>query len=302
MTREMISGPDLGGGYLHQLSVDRDGETSSFVFHSQDGGADANGPPKGPLDRFGFVRPGIPCSLGGPRCWERRFLLPFTETPRVRAAYNRYRFALETMMAQAYDGVPAAVDAALREVVHRLAADLARDGTPWWVGGSAAVWLLGADLVPNDIDLGTSRVGVDRIAPLLAEYLIEPLATTDWPPGRIVRGARAFVGTLRDGARVEWGVPLDPSGEGEAGEWTVPPGAPPALTASFDGVEVRVSRPEYSLVRAASRGDSGRATAIAKVVERVGPDPVLLRQLIERSSDPSAVRSSLSHLIPIEPG
>jgi len=284
MPSEMLSGPDLGAGYLHQLSLDREDDRTIFSYHAQEGGADANGPPKGPLDVFGFVHPASPCMFGGPRCWHRRFLLPFAETSRVRHAYNRSRFVLETMLHQAYDGAVAAVPEALEEVVGRISTPLENDRVEWFVGGSTAAWLLGASVVPHDIDLGTTRAGVDRIAPLLAEYLIEPLAPTDWPRAGIVRGARAFVGTFVKGARVEWAVPIEPRGPVPFDEWGGEMSAVRLVDATYRGRPLKVSRPEYALVRALEKNRAADAESIAESVRRLGPDGELLDALLGRSS------------------
>lgn len=254
-----------------------------FTYHAQDGGADANGPPKGPLDVFGFVHPPNPCMFGGPRCWHRRFLLPFSATSRVRHAYNRNRFVLETMLAQAYDHRPAAVGASLEEVVKRISVPLARDRADWYIGGSAAAWVLGAGIVPGDLDLGTTREGVDQVAALLAEYLIEPLAPTDWPTAGIVRAARAFVGTFQEGTRVEWAVPIEPREPRPFEEWGGRVDSVRLVATSFRGHPLRVSRPEYALVRAFEEHRASDAAAIHAVVRRVGPDGELLDALLARS-------------------
>ncbi len=290
----MLSGPDLGAGFLHQLSVDRDGTTTTFTHHAQAGGADANGPPKGPLDALGFVHPPVACMFGGPRCWHRRFLLPFEATPRVRQAYNRFRFVLETMMAQTYGGAPVAIDRALSEVVRRIGPALDEDGIEWFVGGSVAARLQGAQLAPNDIDLGTTREGVDRIASLLAEYLIEPAATTDRGPGRIVRGARAFVGTFQEGARVEWAVPLGPEAPLPFEEWSGRAGVARLETVTLDGRSVRLSRPEYDLVRAAETGRPDRVRALSDLLRERGPDRELLATLLARSALSDDARTTLA--------
>lgn len=284
MTSELLSGPDLGAGYLHQLSLDRDGERTSITYHAQDGGADANGPPKGPLDAFGFVHPSVPCMFGGPRCWHRRFLLPFTSIPRARQAYNRNRFVLQAMLDQEYDHVAVPVEAALDEIVPRISDMLARDRIAWYVGGSTAARLLGARVAPHDIDLGTTRAGVDRIGTLLGEFLIEPVAPTDWPGSGIVHAARAFVGTLSDGVRVEWAVPIEPRSPVPFDEWSGRVESVRTLEASFHGHPIRVSRPEYALVRAHERHRVEDAEAIAEVVRRLGPDGVLLDALLARSA------------------
>lgn len=293
MPSELVSGPDLGGGYLHQLSRDQDGTTTTFTYHAQVGGADANGPPLGPLDAFGFARTPSPCMFGGPRCWHRRFLLPLEEAQRVRAAYQRNRFALDTMLRQVYGEATVDLDAGLRDLVDRLAAALDPDGIEWYLGGSTAVWLLGGSLQPRDIDLGTTRAGVDRVAELLQEYLVEPIAPTDWPGSGIVRGARAFLGSFRAGVRVEWAVPIEPREPVPFEEWSGRPGVVRRLPATFQGRTVWVTRPEYALVRAAAAGRIDRVGPIASVVRECGVDAELLDALLERSELPVGQRNAL---------
>jgi hypothetical protein len=296
---EMLSGPDLGGGYLHQLTIDRTGEATTFTFHAQEGGQDAGGPPIGPLDRFGFAHPADACQFGGPRCWHRRFLVPFADTPKVRLAYNRLRFVLETMLHQAAGDVPVAIDPAVAELVRRIGPTLRTEGVPWYIGGSTAGRLLGAGLQPNDIDLGTTRAGVDRIAQLIPEYLIEPLGPTDWPGHGIVRGARAFVGTFREGARVEWAVPIEPGPPRRAEEWSDRPEDVRTLEVALEGVPVRVSRPEYGLVRSAERGAVERVAAFTGLVRSLGPDLDLLDQLLEGSALAPARRDTLRRSVAV---
>jgi len=309
---DLVSGPDLGGGYLHQLSRDSDGTTTTFTFHAQAGGADANGPPIGPLDPFGFVRPPTPCMFGGPKCWHRRFLLPPEEALRVRSAYNRNRFVLDTMLRQAQGEVPVDIEAGLPLLVERLTAALDPEGIEWYIGGSTAVRLLGGSLAPRDIDLGSTRAGVDRIAEALREYLIEPLAPTDWPASGIVRGARAFLGTFHAGVRVEWAVPIEPREALPFEEWSGRPGVARRLAVSFRGRPLWVTRPEYALVRAAAAGRTDRLGPIAAVIRAQGVDRELLEALLERSKLPvgsrDAVRASTrpdksdgSAGVPLEP-
>ncbi len=290
---ELVSGPDLGGGFLHQLSIDRIGEGTTFTHHAQDGGQDAGGPPRGPLDPLGFVHPPAPCMFGGPRCWHRRYLLPFSELPKVRFAYQRHRFVLETMIAQTCGDVPVPIGPAVRELVARVGPRLTDEGVPWFVGGSTAAWLLGAKIEPHDIDLATTRPGVDRVGELLAEYLIEPVAPTDWIPDRLVRGARAFVGTPKEGARVEWSVPLEPTPADEGSEFGGRPTSVRTLEVEVSGVRLRVSRPEYGLVRAAERGREKVVPTWAELTRRVGPDLPLLEALFLRSSLGASTKQNL---------
>ncbi len=281
---EMISGPDLGGGYLHQLSIDRRDDVTTFTHHAQEGGQDAGGPPVGALDVLGFVHPPVACMFGGPRCWHRRYLLPFAATPRVRFAYQRSRFVLETMLRQAWDLEPVPFEAALGELRQRIAAPLRDEGIEWYVAGSGAVKLAGGGGEPHDIDLGVGRAGVDRLGSLLAEYLIEPVAPTDGPAGAIRLGGRAFVGTPRQGARVEWSVPIESREPPRWEELVGVPGVTRTLEVGLGGGEtVRISRPEYALVRAAGRGRPGAVDAALRAVRQVGPDHELLETLLDRS-------------------
>ncbi|MGB6499950.1 MAG: hypothetical protein WBG19_00910 [Thermoplasmata archaeon] len=292
MTSDLVSGPDLGAGFLHQLSRDSDGTTVRFTYHAQVGGQDANGPPRGSLDPFGFIHPATPCMFGGPGCWQRQFLLPFDATARVRQAYNRHRFVLETMIAQVYDGAVPTAEAGLAELCVRLA-PLSAAGIEWYLGGSAAAWLWGSGVPPRDLDLGTTREGVDRVADLLGEYLIEPIAPTDWTGGRIVRGARAFLGSFQSGIRVEWAVPIEPGEPLPLGEWTGRAGVARLEPVTFQGHVLRATRPEYALVRAAERRSAEQTRAIATVVRSRGVDSELLELLLERSSIGPAGRSEL---------
>ncbi len=290
---QMLSGPDLGAGFLHQLSIDGESDPREFTYHAQDGGADAAGPPKGPLGPFGFVHPAVPCMFGGPRCWHRSFSLPHAAIPAVRAAYNRHRFVLQAMVDQVYAGAAVDVPGALRELVASVSEPLASSGIPWYVGGSTGVWLLGARLAPNDIDLGTSRVGVDRLGELLRPYLIEPVSVTDWPgPGR-VRGARAFVGTFERGARVEWSVPESPDPVPPFAEFGPSPESVRTVAVRFEGREVRASRPEYALVRAAAREREPATSILGELVRALGPDRELLGALLGRPGVPEATRARI---------
>ena len=290
---ELLSGPDLGGGYLHQLSIDRREGTTTFTHHAQEGGQDAGGPPVGDLAGLGFVHPPTPCMFGGPRCWHRRYLLPFAATPRVRFAYQRCRFVLETMLKQDHALAPVPFDDGLAEVVGRLSGPLASEGLPWYVAGSGSVRLLGGGGDPRDLDVGTVRAGVERLGELLAEYLIEPVAPTDRPSGELVLGGRAYVGTPRSGLRVEWAVPLEPREPARWEEFAGTPGVTRTVPAIYRGLAVTVSRPEYALVRAAGRGRAEAVEHALSALRKVGVDAELLDVLLARSALDEAARSAL---------
>ncbi|HZY70409.1 MAG TPA: hypothetical protein VFF67_05465 [Thermoplasmata archaeon] len=272
----MVSGPDLGGGFLFQLTRSREAGGVRYIFHAQDWGSDAGGPPKGSPEPIGYRHPSSYCGFGGPRCWHREFRLETDSPTRVRSAYNRSRFVMEAMVGPAGAGGPDAVDQAIVEIVGRLSGDDPADRPIWCIGGSAALRLRGFDVVPADIDLATDARGVERIATRLEEYLIEPAASTTWPEERALLAARAFVGSFRAGARTEWAAAEPPSpidlslaalARREIVEWkgTQIPVAPLDMLASRvwnrlggDGWKTYVEQlsrasPDRSLIRAAAK-------------------------------------------------
>jgi hypothetical protein len=204
---------------------------------------------------------------------------------------------METMISQVFGGAPVAVEAGTQEVVRRIAPALEQEGIEWYIGGSAAAWLQGAPIRPHDLDLGTTRAGVDRIAGLLREYLIEPLAPTDWAGSVIARGARAFVGTFKEGIRAEWWVPLAPQEAQPLEEWSGQSGVARLESVRFHGYTVRATRPEYAIVRAAEKGRTQTAVALLGWLRERGPDRGLLGTLLERSKLSSADRARLLRAI-----
>lgn len=289
---EMLSGPDLGGGFLHQLTIDRAADRTQFTFHAQEGGIDAGGPAKGSPEPFGYATTPIACMFGGPRCWHRSFTLAETETPRVRVAYNRMRFVMAPMLEQRYAGRPATVDAALEEIAGRLADPERGNPLPWYVGGSMAARLLGAAIVPADIDLGTTREGIDRIAAAISEYLIEPSAPTEWPRVGKVYAARAFVGTVRDGARVEWAHRIQDPSRLE-GEWSGDLTRVRTEPVELHGITIRATRLEYAVLRAAETGKHDRIDLLVAAVRRRGLEAALLDSLLDASTLPPPAREAL---------
>jgi hypothetical protein len=284
VTLEMISGPDLGGGFLFQLTVDRAGALPRLTYHAQEGGIDASGPPKGSPRPFGFRRSSSPCSIGGRDCYHRDFDLEESSVPRARLAYNRFRFVLAPMMDQQYGTASVPATAALTEVAGRIAALPAGQRPQWFVGGSGAALVQGVAASPHDLDLGCDRTGVDRIAEALQDYLIEPPAWTEWHPGRRVYAARAFVGTLRDGVRVEWAATDNVDGPAEPWtEWGRPPAEVRLGPAGALGPSAPSSRLEYFVVKRAVRGDWAAVDAAAPVLRSQGVDGTLLDQLIAAS-------------------
>lgn len=279
---ELLSGPDLGGGFLFQLQAERSGGRARVIVHAQEGGLEASVPSKGPITELGFLRfPGA-CPIGGRECFHREFDVPVSDLGRVRMTYNRTRFVVGPSLEQRFGTLAPPLDDALREVAARLSA-LGAAAPGWFLGGSAAAWLQGVDLRPRDLDLGTDRDGVDRIAEALGEFLIEPPARTHWPPDRPVYAARAFVGSLVNGVRVEWAVPDGPGGAAEPyTEWGRPMAEVPLVTVRWNGHPIRVARLEFYAARCAARRDLPRLTATATRLAELGADGPLVEELAVR--------------------
>ena len=207
----MLSGPDLGGGFLYQLSYDPDPPNAGFAFHAQDGGVDAGGPPIGPPTFLGYRHPGTACMFGGPRCWERRFPLPETDLVRVRAAYQRTRFCMAALLAHEYEAVPVPFPEGLQELLERIDAPMRSAGLAYRIVGRAASWLRNGGPSPASLVVETEPGGAVPMGAALEPLLLEPVADRGPEEGF---GGRAFLGTVRRGLRVEFGERPPGAGEG----------------------------------------------------------------------------------------
>jgi hypothetical protein len=295
---ELLSGPDLGGGFLFQLTRDRPPLVAGFTFHLQEAGSDAGEAPAGSPERLRYEHPSSPCMYGGSGCWHLRFELEPAAYGRVRVAYNRTRFVMGPMLAQASARTAAPIETGMRELLARIAAPLSRAEVPWQVGGSAGAWLRGVPLAPADIDLGLPEGEVRRLEELLEEFLVEPVH----PVRRSSEGVRqfgaAFVGTLKAGIRVEWGgAPPDGGSRTEPNEWEGPGWVGRIERVRFEGLEVPVAPIEFELARSLRQGRSERVELITEHLARHGGNRPLLSELLVGSGTPSpAVARVLARL------
>ena len=287
---ELLSGPDLGAGFLFQLTVDRSPPDAELTYHAQEGGIDASGPPKGSPTPFGFRLSTAACPIGGRECYHRRFEIREEDAASARLVYNRFRFVMAARLEQQYRGAPIPFDAGLTEVAGRLRAAGAR----WFVGGSAAARLQGVAVEPHDLDLGTDARGVGLIAEALRDYLIEPVGRSIDDRGKGRRGARAYVGTLLSGVAVEWAEVGPPDGPTPGwSEFDRPFEEVPLRVGSLGGLEVPVVPLEFPLVRAAVRHDRSRVAAIQARRGGSAPEATLLRELLEGTELSETERSDL---------
>ncbi|MGI0053656.1 MAG: hypothetical protein ACREC5_00065 [Thermoplasmata archaeon] len=289
----LLSGPDLGGGFLFQLTRDRAPLPEGFTVHLQEAGTDGGAAPEGSPELIGYRHPPVTCMYGGPGCWHLSFPLPAPETSRVRLAYNRTRFVMGAMLANALARPPAPVEEGLRELLGRITGPLEAGSIPWQIGGSAAAWIRGVPIEPRDIDLGTTEAGARRLGELLEEYLVEPVHPSDRGGGGPTLFGAAFVGSFARGIRVEWGaggeaprpVPDEWTGAGwiERREWVRGAG----------GFDVALAPLEFELLRAARRGQRERCDRLLSHLARARASSPLLTELLADPELPAGVASEI---------
>lgn len=290
---ELVSGPDLGAGFLFQLTVDSGDGPSHWTVHAQEGGLDASGPPKGPPVPLGFRRYRGLCPIGGRSCYHRDLEADPRDAPRVRMAYNRTRFVMAALLDQEFAGVSVPLEQTLIETVGRIAPALRDAGTPWFIGGATAAWLHGMGAAPRVIEIGTDPAGVVEIADALPEYLIDPPATTGADGDRRTFAARAFVGTLKAGARVEWSSadrarpPFPPTSE-----WGRLAGGVPVLEVRRGDRDVPACRPEFLLYGAPRAALAARAQRV--VALGVNEELLAELQLAASPSEGAAVAAAVA--------
>ena len=122
--------------------------------------------------------------------WRRSFGCP---PPRAAPAFANLERLLEPALRQTAGLDPVPWQDALAEVCRRLSPA----GVDWWLAGSAALAVRGAQLIPGDLDLVVSGADSVRAGDLLADGLIEPVTRGEWDLSQW--WGRAFVH-----ARIEW--------------------------------------------------------------------------------------------------
>jgi hypothetical protein len=231
---------------------------------------------------------------GGTECWHRRFDLEPGEASRVRVAYNRTRFVVGEMLAQAAHARPAPLADGLRELLGRIARPLADDGVPWQIGGSTGAWLRGVRLEPADIDVGIVAAEAARLERLLEEYVVEPLHRETEPDGGQRSHGAAFIGTLKSGVRVEWGgMRAMPTMDGRPMEWGGPRWVERRTVVPWQGFEVPLAPLEFTLLRAAQRGQEDRLEAVLAYLREHGPDRELVGEILPGAGVPARLEARI---------
>lgn len=141
----------------------------------------------GIADQLGFYLYFMPHSI-----YHYGALVP-TASAHLDRAYDNFQRSLDGLFQQTARLVPAPWEHALSEWVRRTEGQ----GLDWWLTGSAALAIRGANVSPRDIDINMADRDVHRAEDLLLDGLIQPVQPmTNWAHNTF---ARAFLG-----ARIEW--------------------------------------------------------------------------------------------------
>jgi hypothetical protein len=164
---------------------------------------------------------------------------------------NLGRFMLPVLR-QATGEEPVPWQRALDEVLSRFAAAGRVD---WFLGGSCALAVRGAPVTPHDLDLIVSEADSVKVGDLLADGILEPVATGEWPLS--IWWGRAFLH-----ARVEWAGGMTAACDDPEVTDFGPVAAGQLETVTWCGRQVRV--PPLHLQRAVSerRGLTARVAMI----------------------------------------
>ncbi|HEV2316047.1 MAG TPA: hypothetical protein VGV89_00520 [Thermoplasmata archaeon] len=298
LSSELLSGPDLGGGFLFQLSRDRAPLAEGFTFHVQEAGTDAGEKPAGSPELLGFEHPAEACMYGGPQCWHKRFAVGESSGARVRVAYNRTRFVIAPLLRQAGHIAPAPIEAGLKELLTKIAHPLEVGGVPWQIGGSAGAWIRGVALEPADIDLCVTTEDVHALEELLEEFLIEPNHPVPNESGdEVIRGA-AFVGTFQAGIRVEWGAAHEKARHGAAATEWGPGWVFRVQKERWGKFEVPLAPLEFELIRVAQKGEIERLDLLIDRMAEVEPDSPLLAAILPTAQLPPEIEERIRGALP----
>lgn len=113
----------------------------------------------------------------------------------IDAAFANLAERFEPLLRQAADLDPVPWAEALATVCQRLVPA----GIDWWLAGSAALAVRGADVSPHDLDLIVADLDSRQVGELLVDGLVEPVTRSDWHLSRW--WGRAFLGARRVGGR-----------------------------------------------------------------------------------------------------
>jgi hypothetical protein len=177
------------------------------------------------------------------------------DTPHLDQIYRNFARYAEPMILQTARVAPVPWEQALHAYLDHIA------GAPitWWLGGSAALAVRGAPIVPRDFDLIVDDASAEQLGRLLLQYLIEPVLPVDgwfcnwW--------GRAFLY-----ARFEWVGGVDARADQPEISDFGPAAALQLETISWHGHAIRVPPLDLQLQVSIRRGLTERVTQIHQLL------------------------------------
>jgi hypothetical protein len=125
----------------------------------------------------------------------------------------------------------------------------------WFLLGSTALLVRGADVPPNDIDLATDEVGAWKLGETFEDFMLWPVAATDWPIARFF--GRMFLHTT-----IEWVGDVRPEVDEPSPRPWGPLGQSRLETVSWHGHDIRVPPLDLHLADERARGRAAHVEAI----------------------------------------
>jgi hypothetical protein len=171
----------------------------------------------------------------------------------AETAAAHFELCAEEMVRQAAGLEPTPWESTLEAVLDRV------DAADWWLAGSAALAVRGLAVQPRDLDLIASDDGCARLADVLSDLLVEPLADGAWL-GR--RWFRAFAGARIEcvgGVHASFDDP-EPCDFGLVASKRLEP-------VVWHGIEIRVPPLELQLRASERRGLGKRADLIREALK-----------------------------------
>jgi hypothetical protein len=177
------------------------------------------------------------------------------DTPHLDQIYRNFARYAEPMILQTAHVAPVPWEQAL----HAYLDDIAGTPITWWLGGSAALAVRGAPIVPRDFDLIVDDASAERLGQRLLQYLIEPVLPVhgwfcNW-------WGRAFLH-----ARFEWVGGVDTRADQPEISDFGPAAAQRLETVSWHGHAIRVPPLDLQLQVSIRRGLTERVTQIHQLL------------------------------------
>ena len=230
-----------------ELAIRRWCEDGSVVFAVSGIGPDLAGVVSSVLENY---------TRTGPE-WRRGYP---ADTPYLEQAWENLTAHVGTMLRQAARFDPVPWRNALREVCRRTS------GQPvsWWLTGSAALAVRGAQLVPADLDVVCGAADAAVIGDLFADLLVDPVLPAS-AGGISEWSGRAFCGAL-----IEWigggRCAVDHAYMTDFG----PAAAARLETVAFEGWQIQVPPLDVQRLVSVQRGRADRVAQIDALIGRPG--------------------------------